>query len=98
MKHLNRDICDFVSIDWQTPIETARALVDKSVGLQGNIDPRLLYAEESVIEKHFTINKKLKGPDHKASLEPDELKSMISAIRNIEIAILLRFIKSFNPF
>ena len=53
LKHINKDICDFVSIDWQTPIETARALVDKSVGLQGNIDPRLLYADESVIEKHL---------------------------------------------
>ena len=39
------------------------------------------------IEKHFTLDKNLEGPDHKASLEPDELKSMISAIRNIEIAL-----------
>jgi len=40
----------------------------------------------SVIEKHFTLDKKLEGPDHKASLNPDELKSMIIAIRNIEQA------------
>ena len=40
-----------------------------------------------VIEKHFTLDKKLPGPDHKASLEPDELKEMIKAIRNIEIAL-----------
>ena len=38
-----------------------------------------------VIEKHFTLDKNLPGPDHKASLEPQELKAMVSAIRNIEI-------------
>ncbi len=41
----------------------------------------------SVIEKHFTLDRDLPGPDHKASLEPGELKAMISAIRNIEKAI-----------
>ncbi|NCB96818.1 MAG: N-acetylneuraminate synthase [Bacteroidia bacterium] len=40
-----------------------------------------------VIEKHFTLNKNMDGPDHKASLEPEELKSMVKAIRNIETAI-----------
>jgi N,N'-diacetyllegionaminate synthase len=40
-----------------------------------------------VIEKHFTLDKKMKGPDHKASLDPDELKAMVYAIRNIEKAI-----------
>ena len=41
----------------------------------------------TVIEKHFTLNKNMEGPDHKASLEPDELKSMVSAIRNLELAL-----------
>lgn len=41
----------------------------------------------SVIEKHFTLDKNMEGPDHKASLEPDELKAMVSAIRNIEQAL-----------
>lgn len=41
----------------------------------------------SVIEKHFTLDRNMEGPDHKASLEPDELKAMVSAIRNIEQAI-----------
>ena len=41
----------------------------------------------SVIEKHFTLDKNMSGPDHKASLEPDELKSMVKAIRNIEKAM-----------
>jgi N,N'-diacetyllegionaminate synthase len=41
----------------------------------------------SVIEKHFTLSRKLDGPDHSASLEPHELKSMISSIRKLEIAL-----------
>ena len=41
----------------------------------------------TVIEKHFTLDRNMEGPDHKASLEPDELKSMVSAIRNIEKAV-----------
>ncbi|WP_041960227.1 N-acetylneuraminate synthase [Sulfurospirillum arsenophilum] len=41
----------------------------------------------SIIEKHFTLDKTMEGPDHKASLDPDELESMIKAIRNIEIAL-----------
>lgn len=40
-----------------------------------------------LIEKHFTLDKNMEGPDHKASLEPHELKSMVSAIRNIELAL-----------
>jgi N,N'-diacetyllegionaminate synthase len=40
-----------------------------------------------VIEKHFTLDRTLPGPDHRASLEPDELKAMVTAIRNIESAI-----------
>lgn len=41
----------------------------------------------TVIEKHFTLDKKMEGPDHKASLEPDELKAMVSSIRHIEQAL-----------
>jgi N,N'-diacetyllegionaminate synthase len=40
-----------------------------------------------VIEKHFTLDRTLSGPDHRASLEPNELKAMVSAIRNIESAM-----------
>jgi N,N'-diacetyllegionaminate synthase len=40
----------------------------------------------SVIEKHFTLGKDMDGPDHRASLEPDELKTMVNAIRNVEKA------------
>jgi N-acetylneuraminate synthase len=41
----------------------------------------------TVIEKHFTLDRSLPGPDHQASLEPHELKAMVSAIRNIEVAL-----------
>jgi len=40
-----------------------------------------------VIEKHFTMSRNLPGPDHKASLEPFELKQMIASIRNVELAL-----------
>lgn len=40
-----------------------------------------------IIEKHFTLDKNMEGPDHKASLEPDELAAMVTAIRNIEKAM-----------
>ena len=41
----------------------------------------------TVIEKHFTLDRNLPGPDYAASLEPQELKAMVSAIRNIELAM-----------
>jgi len=41
----------------------------------------------TVIEKHFTLDRNLPGPDHQASLEPEELKTMVTAIRNIEMAL-----------
>ena len=41
----------------------------------------------TVIEKHFTLNRNMEGPDHKASLEPEELKAMVDSIRHIEVAL-----------
>ena len=58
---------------------------DHTAGIEVAIASAVLGA--TVIEKHFTLNRKLPGPDHKASLDPDELKAMVSAIRNIEIAL-----------
>ena len=58
---------------------------DHTLGIEVPIAAVALGA--TVIEKHFTLEKTLPGPDHKASLEPDELKAMVSAIRNIEKAI-----------
>lgn len=57
---------------------------DHTEGIEVPIAAVAMGAE--IIEKHFTLDKTMDGPDHKASLEPDELKTMIKAIRNIEIA------------
>ena len=40
-----------------------------------------------VIEKHFTLSRQMPGPDHRASLEPDELAAMVQGIRNVELAL-----------
>jgi len=58
---------------------------DHTLGIEVPIAAVALGA--SVIEKHFTLNKTMEGPDHVASLEPEELKNMVIAIRNIEKAI-----------
>lgn len=58
---------------------------DHTVGLAIPIAAAALGA--SVIEKHFTLSRDLSGPDHSASLEPNELKAMVAAIRNIESAL-----------
>ncbi len=50
-----------------------------------------------VIEKHFTLDRTMPGPDHKASLEPDELSAMVSGIRNVELALSGNGIKSPSP-
>ena len=51
----------------------------------------------TVIEKHFTLDRTMPGPDHKASLEPQELKSMITAIHNIESALSGSGLKEVTP-
>ncbi len=58
---------------------------DHTLGIEVPIAAVALGAK--VIEKHFTLDRNMEGPDHKASLEPTELKAMISAIRNIEKAM-----------
>ena len=58
---------------------------DHTLGFEVSVAAVALGA--SCIEKHFTLNSNMRGPDHRASLEPKELKKMINAIRNIEIAL-----------
>lgn len=58
---------------------------DHSLGIEVPIAAAALGAE--VIEKHFTLSREMEGPDHKASLEPAELKAMVTAIRNVETAL-----------
>lgn len=57
---------------------------DHSKGIEVSLAAVALGAE--VIEKHFTLDRNMEGPDHKASLEPSELKAMVTGIRNIEKA------------
>lgn len=58
---------------------------DHTLGIEVPIAATAMGA--TVIEKHFTLDRGMEGPDHKASLEPDELKCMIQSIRNIERAM-----------
>jgi N,N'-diacetyllegionaminate synthase len=58
---------------------------DHTLGIEVPIAAVALGAK--IIEKHFTLDRKLPGPDHVASLEPNELNAMVKAIRNIELAI-----------
>ncbi|MBE6059800.1 MAG: N-acetylneuraminate synthase [Clostridium sulfidigenes] len=58
---------------------------DHTKGIEVSIAAVALGA--TVIEKHFTLDKNMNGPDHKASIEPNELKEMIQAIRNVQISM-----------
>jgi len=58
---------------------------DHTLGIE--VDIAAVAMGASCIEKHFTLDTTMEGPDHKASLEPDELKAMVKGIRNIELAL-----------
>ena len=58
---------------------------DHTLGIE--VDIAAVAMGASIIEKHLTLDKTMEGPDHKASLEPEELKDMVVAIRNIENAL-----------
>ena len=58
---------------------------DHTLGIEVPIAAVALGA--TIIEKHFTLDRTMEGPDHKASLEPQELKAMVAAIRNVEQAL-----------
>jgi len=65
--------------------DVAYGYSDHTLGIEVDIAAVALGAK--VIEKHFTLDRTMPGPDHKASLEPHELKAMVGAIRNIERAL-----------
>ena len=69
----------------QTELGVKIGYSDHTLGIEVPIAAVTLGA--IVIEKHFTLDRSLPGPDHKASLEPNELKCMVESIRNIEKAI-----------
>lgn len=58
---------------------------DHTLGIEADIAAVALGA--SVLEKHFTLDKSMEGPDHAASLSPEELKAMVAAVRNTEAAL-----------
>lgn len=58
---------------------------DHTVGIEVPVAAVAMGAQ--IIEKHFTLDKTMEGPDHRASLDPAELRAMVSAIRNIEKAV-----------
>ena len=58
---------------------------DHTLGIEISLAAVALGAK--IIEKHFTLDKSMDGPDHKASLDPSELKKLVKAIRNIEIGL-----------
>lgn len=86
--------------EYPTPMEdvnlAAMLSIEKEIGVKVGYSDHTLGVEipiaavalgATVIEKHFTLDRNMEGPDHRASLEPNELKAMISAIRNIELAM-----------
>lgn len=88
------------STEYPTPMEdvnlTAMNAIGEELGVNIGYSDHTLGIEvpiaavalgANVIEKHFTLDRNLPGPDHRASLEPQELKEMITAIRNIEKAL-----------
>lgn len=75
----------------QENFKTKVGYSDHTLGIEVPIAAVALGA--SIIEKHFTLDRTLPGPDHAASLEPDELKAMVKAIRNIELAVSVDGVK-----
>jgi len=69
----------------QKEFDVAVGYSDHTLGIE--VDIAAVAMGASCIEKHFTLDKTMEGPDHKASLEPEELKAMVSSIRNIEKAL-----------
>lgn len=69
----------------QKELGTAVGYSDHTLGIEIPVAAVALGA--TVIEKHFTLDQNMEGPDHKASLEPRALKDMVAAIRNVEAAV-----------
>jgi N,N'-diacetyllegionaminate synthase len=80
-KSVNLNSLKFMEKKFKKPI----GLSDHTLGISIPIAATALGAR--VIEKHFTLSRKMKGPDHKSSLEPKELKDMVNEIRKIEVSL-----------
>jgi len=81
IEDMNLKAMETLKTAFQLPV----GLSDHSIGVTIPIAATAL--EASIIEKHFTLDKNLPGPDHQASLEPEELRQMVKAIRDIEKAM-----------
>jgi len=77
------NLCAMLSIQKELGVTVGYS--DHTLGIEVPIAAVAMGA--SVIEKHFTLSRDMEGPDHKASLEPHELKAMVTSIRNIEKAL-----------
>ena len=80
-----RDVNLNAMLTIQKELGVAVGYSDHTLGVE--VDIAAVAMGASIIEKHFTLDKTMNGPDHKASLEPEELKSMVASIRNIEKAM-----------
>jgi len=69
----------------QKEFDVAVGYSDHTLGIE--VDIAAVAMGASCIEKHFTLDRAMDGPDHRASLEPEELKEMVNSIRNIEKAL-----------
>ena len=86
--------------EYPAPIEDINLLSMKTMGTAFNCpvgfsdhtpglgaSPWAVAAGACVIEKHFTLDKNMEGPDHKASINPDEMKELVRTVRNVELAL-----------
>ena len=69
----------------QNKFDVAVGYSDHTLGIE--VDIAAVAMGATIIEKHFTIDKTMDGPDHKSSIDPEELKAMVGSIRNIEKAL-----------
>jgi len=81
MEDVNLSAMNSIKSQFRVPIGYS----DHTLGIEIPIAAVALGA--TIIEKHFTLDRNLPGPDHKASLEPEELIEMVRSIRNIEVAM-----------
>lgn len=80
-----KDVNLLAMITMQNTLGVRVGYSDHTLGIEMPVAAVALGAK--LIEKHFTLDREMEGPDHKASLEPQELEAMVTAIRNVEIAL-----------
>jgi len=99
---ISREMISILHCNTEYPTPMKDVNLKAMLSIKDNLDIKIGYSDHTlgieiptaavalgakIIEKHFTLDRTLPGPDHAASLEPDELKEMVKAVRNIELAI-----------